>query len=91
MQLHVTVGLPDPEEDALELEVSGFDDIDKIGARVASAARSWLRSVQVRKGVQHAEVTMRAYFVETKHAAPAPSNGAGAKPAAKRRHRKASS
>jgi len=88
MQLHVTVSLPGTDEDALELEVSGFDDIDKIGARVASAARRWLRSVQVRKGVQHAEVGLAAYFVESKPPAPAAANGSSAKPAAKRAHKR---
>lgn len=89
MELHVTVRLPDPEEDALELVVASFADIDKIGARVASAARRWLRSVQVRKGEQRAVVGLAAYFTEGFRPdpnVPAATNGE-AKPKPRRKKR----
>jgi hypothetical protein len=44
--------------------VEGFADIDKIGQRVATAARRWLRSVSVRKGTQSTSVSLRARFEE---------------------------
>jgi hypothetical protein len=91
MQLHVTVRLPSGEEEPIEQVISSFDDIDRLGARVASATRRWLRSVQVRKGVQHTEVGLAAYFVEGEGVAAAevtPSNG---HPSPKRRRRKKAS
>lgn len=64
MRLYVTIGLPGEEEEPIEQEVEGFADIDKIGQRVATAARRWLRSVSVRKGTQSASVSLRATFEE---------------------------
>jgi hypothetical protein len=53
----------------MDVDVTSFADIDRIGARVATAARRWLRSVQVRKGVQHTSIGLSATFSEPAPAA----------------------
>jgi len=84
MDLHVVVALPTEDESSMDVDVTSFSDIDRIGARVATAARRWLRSVQVRKGVQHTTISLSACFSEP--SASPRSNGAG-----KRRAKKAHS
>lgn len=69
MDLHVVVSLPDDDGEYMDVDVTSLADIDRIGARVATAARRWLRSVQVRKGVQHTSIILSATFPEP---APAP-------------------
>lgn len=90
MELHVTVAMPGDEEEAVAQEIVSFDDIDKIGARVASATRRWLRTVQVSKMRQRTSVLITAQFTEhpkpVGHELRAPIDGAHTK---QRRRRKA--
>jgi hypothetical protein len=71
MQLHVEVALPGDDTDPIDVDVVSFDDIDRIAHKVAVGARRWLRSVDMRRGMQQGRIVLTATFTEGEAAAPA--------------------
>lgn len=64
MQLKIEVRGVSGVELGENLVVKTFDDLDKLGLRVARAVKAWLRNTPVRKQSSHAVLDLRAYWVE---------------------------
>jgi hypothetical protein len=64
MRLLVMMDDYDPDLEPLELEVTSFDDLDKIARRVATKVKSFLRSVPVRKMQSRARFDVTAWYEE---------------------------
>jgi hypothetical protein len=75
MQLELEIHLANYDEDAIEQNVTNWDDIDKIGAKVATSVRRWLRSVPLRKQGARSSIQLNARWVEREPRAAAAPKG----------------
>lgn len=64
MELHVEVSTNVYEGFELDQAITGFDDAEKIGARVGRAVRDWLRAVPISKNGRRMRVEISAGWRE---------------------------
>jgi hypothetical protein len=71
MELQLEIHLANFDDEPIEQNLTSWDDIDKIGARVATSVRRWLRSVPLRKQGAGSSIQLNARWIERETQAPA--------------------
>lgn len=64
MQLTVRLGGYGSQELSGSHVIRTFDDLDKLALRVGRAVKQWAREVPLRKQGSHAQIDLRAFWVE---------------------------